>query len=237
MNPKKLYVLFILLTGFLLASFRGEATVSEKEKIFGEGRELSTQTLANPLLLSQTPRDPTEIPGTSLLAHPFKFGYQGDLSYRQIEDQVFRLRYEDLEEDSAFFFLFDEPLNLRNRWVRLRYFGEKIPSRLELQVESDLPRSDGRYDLYLAGSDHLESVYFKLPDKTPFGELDSIRLVIHPEEQRDPDADFMILGLELLPAGEGPLGNVSLTDRHRFENYAEPFEAQNQVSINTQSAF
>ena len=240
MKKKKPFYFFAPAFALLLLTFSFELAVAStdpKEEQLAAARELDQNTLAAPLLLSQA-AEPWDLPqGTSLLSQPYKIGYEGGLDYQKIADQAYRLRYQDLKKQASFFFLFDKSLDLRDRWVRLRYSGLNAPRRLSLEIDPDELRTDGRLDLYLSASPSIESVYFKLPDKVPYGELDSLHFLILPEDLQSEDGDFLILGLELLPQGGGPLDQAPPSDLSRFDGYSNPFEAENKTPVNSQYSF
>ncbi len=223
-------ILSLALTVSLLVPTTLRASVEEDLKSTAEADQ---STLVSPLLLSQ-PSEHFQVPdGTSLLKNPFEVGYEGDLQYEKLSDETFRLRYFDLTRDASFFFVFDKPLNLKDRWVRLRYTGLKLPSHLALELDFEERRSDTHYDLYLDQAPGLGSVYFKLPAKASFEQVDSLRLIMEPDHLASMDADFMILGLEIVPEGEGPLDNLGPSDYRHFEELsANSFDAENQVPLN-----
>ena len=192
----------VIIPALLLPALTVLPFVSLAEKVseqLEDEYKISTNTLASPLFLSEGGPELVSSKGISLSENPFLFGYEGDLEYEQMVNGVYRLRYHDLKKEAAFFFLLDEPMDLRNRWFRLRYSGVNLPSRMGLEFDHDELRLDAKFDVYLTKTTAIEGVYFKLPDKGTFSTVDSVRLVVRPEDDIEPDADFLILGMELLP--------------------------------------
>jgi len=243
-----LFTVFLFLTPFFSAVHAEESVESRLAELQAERREAQTlryNTLSAPLVSTpavSVPRaaDPTGIDIPSLLDIDYTVGYEGALSYRQLsEDErgIVRIRYSQLKEPAAFFFTFAETLDARNRWFRLRTTGLRLPERLALEFDHDEMRNDSRFYVYPENSAAPSSLFFKLPDKFPYSQIDSLRFIVDPETAGDLDGDFLILGLELLPPGADPLAKLPPSDLTRFEWYTDPFEADNEAPLNTQYRF
>ena len=240
---------FLFLALILPAAHAEESAESRIAELQAEQREAQTlryHTLSAPLVsggLTTTavvPEEPVYAGGPSLLNGNYTVGYEGGISYRQLSENtkdIFRIRYSQLKEPAAFFFVFGEKLDARNRWFRLRYTGLRLPERLALEFDHDELRSDSRFYVYPENSAGPASLLFKLPDKFPYSEIDSLRFVVDPETAGDLDGDFLILGLELLPLETDPLAKLPETNLMRFDWYADPFEADNEAPLNAQYRF
>lgn len=228
-------VLFVFST-FNIRFAAAEDSSDSKIKALQESVAIGQDTLSAPLLLSQPQNLLSPVRG-SLLNQSSSAGFEGDLAYQKLAGDSYRLRYRDLKQAAAFFFLFEKPLDLKDRWVRVHYSGLHIPSHVKLELDHDEMRDDSEFDLYLNQQPQEGSVDFKLPDKEPFGDIHSLRLVMDPELLEDPYGDFLILGLELLPAGEGPLDQVAASDPSRFDAPWSPFDADNLTAVNPDFAF
>lgn len=234
----------ILFAGFFFISNLKAATPSASSKIadleekYEDSSVVEHNTLAAPLLLGDPVLGGLRVlsKNLSLLDVPHTVGYKGNLLFEENRDKSVRLQYQNLTEEAAFFWLFERPMDLKNRWVRMDYSGLLVPSRVALEFDHDELRADSGFDLFLDGSPATQSVFFKLPDAEPFAEIETLRLVISPDDLKNKSADFAILDLEILPTGADPLGEAP-SDLNRFDWYAEPLKADNQSSFNTEYAY
>lgn len=200
-------------------------------------RETDEHTLANPLLFSDLPALPQLGTTARLLELPAQIGYQGDILYQKLESGGFRIRYDDLKQKSSFFWLLDSPLDARDRWFRLRYTGTYTPLKMILSFDHDETRNDSHFMLFLEPSRGNEDVYFKIPDRIGFKEVESLRFTLDPSSMGESSGDFTILGLDLIPADENPLQSAESGISHTFDHPLSILEADNRVSVNGGYAF
>ncbi|MDP3920895.1 MAG: hypothetical protein Q8R76_08840 [Candidatus Omnitrophota bacterium] len=209
-----------------------ESGISELDHTFQEEQLLASNTIAAPLVTAGRMAEPAiAIEGMSLLAKPLTTGHQGALDYQGIAEHGVRIQFRQIKEPVAFFWVFDEPVDLSDRWVRVYYAGPIVPNRLQLKLDHAEVRLDGAFDIYLENSTWTQTVFFKLPRKKTFEAIDSLRLVANPGLLKNSSADFWILEVEVLPEGNDPLGGVS--DLSRFEWYDRPFRPDNHIGINS----
>lgn len=237
---KKLFLLLFLVS-FAMPLQADEFSSDEKLrelKDYGDETTVDQSTLAAPLLLSQASLGKVTAFSRhlSLFDIPHTVGVKGEILYEQRDELGVRLEFRDLKEEAAFFWLFERPMDLRNRWVRVHYSGLRVPSCLKLEFDHDELRSDSQFDLYLENTLIGDTVYFKLPDKTAFAKIETLRLVLDPDSLEHNSADFVIHAIELVPAGEDPLGGFE-SDLSRFDWYAEPLKPENRASFNTNYTF
>jgi len=220
-----------------LAAPSSESKLEQLQKEYEELRSVRDDTLMAPLFTSPVAQDRLMIQGVSLLHEIHQVGTMGELFYQTVGEESYRLKYDNLNDPAAFFWLFKGEMDFRDQWFRLTYSGLSVPKRLSVQFDGDEGRNDSQYFIYLEDSLRPQMVYFKLPHKKPFGQIQMIGLGINPDDVRDPYADFLILGLEMIPQGDDPLSKLSESNFARFDFYGEPFEAENQVAVNTSQVF
>ncbi|MBI3316409.1 MAG: hypothetical protein HYZ85_00190 [Candidatus Omnitrophica bacterium] len=199
-----------------------------------ETETFGKNTLAPPLRLAEKPAFVDPLNGISLLKKPLLEGFQGAMTYQALEGSGYRLRFDELSGHASFFLVFEKSLDLRNRWFHLRYAGTGV-NQLAIVFDHDEGRRDRPFFVYLESSVEPENVYFKLPSKFPYSEIHSLRLIANPDFTENHLADFMILGLDLLPEDSDPLASLPETDLGRFDWYSEPLQADNEVSVNMQA--
>lgn len=227
-----------LISNLKAATPSANSKIADLEESYEDSSVVEHNTLAAPLLLGDPALGGLRVTSKNLSFFdvPHTSGYKGNLQFERKEDGSVRLQYRDLKEEAAFFWLFERPMDLKNRWVRMSYSGLLVPSRVALEFDHDEKRLDSRFNLYLDDSLTPQSVFFKLPDAAPFAEIETLRLVVSPKDLKGRSADFAILDLELLPTDANPLGKVP-SDLNRFDWYAEPLRAENRSSFNTERAY
>lgn len=201
---------------------------------FGNGLALAEpstdeNTLAPPLLMGQPHAGNFPENSFSLFESPFQIGTKGSLVYQKLSGARFRIQSEGLKNEAAIFWLFEKPMDLRDRTVALHTVG-KVPSRIKMFLNYDKGSKDSGFDLFPEDSEKANAVYFKMPDRQDFGEIRSIRFSIDPEITEAAHFDFIILGLNFVPEGEDPIKNLPATDAARFDFYGTPFEPSNRLS-------
>lgn len=246
MNRKKLSrialtvfpIFFAIISNLIVATPSANSKIADLEEIYEDSSVVEHNTLAAPLLLGDPALGGLRVTSKNLSFFdvPHTVGYKGNLLFEQSEDKGVRLQYRDLKEEAAFFWLFERSMDLKNRWVRMSYSGLLVPSRVALEFDHAESRADSNFNLYLDDSLTPQTVYFKLPDAAPFAEIETLRLVVSPEDLKGRSADFAVLDLELLPAGANPLGKAP-SDLNRFDWYAEPLRAENQATFNTERTY
>ena len=218
---------------FIPASY-AEPSVQSRLQELKKEREVKRNTLSPPLFSGGVFGNVSSIRNLSLLESPYQVGHLGSLDFKKMGETSFRIRYQDLEESASFFWIFEQKLDLRDRWLEIVYSSIVMPTRVDIVVDSKISRKDSTFPLYFENSLKPRKTYFKLPDRMPFSKVKKLRLVFEPEVARD--ADFMILDMNLLPLGAGPLGNA-VSDISRFDWYEQPFQAQNKAQFNTELTF
>lgn len=229
---------FLLISNLKAAAPPANSKVADLEEIYKNSSAVGNDTVAAPLLLGDPALGALRVTSKnlSLLDVPHTVGHKGNLVFERDGKAGVRIQYRDLKEEAAFFWLFERPMDLKNRWVRMSYSGLQVPSHVALEFDHDEKRSDSRFDLYLDNSLAPQSVLFKLPEAKPFAQIETLRLIVSPENLKNRNADFAILDLEILPAGTNPLGKPA-SDLTRFDWYAEPLKAENRASFNTEYAY
>ena len=200
-------------------------------------KSLEENTIASPLMFSDIPSIPLVGNHVELLSLPHQMGYQGDILYQKLDGDAFRIKFQDLKQKSAFFWVFDSPIDARDRWFRLRYSGIYAPSQMVLSFDHDEDRNDSNFNVFLDPSKDAKAVYFKLPEREGFSKVESLRFILDPEILKEDSGDFMVLGLELLPESDNPLAGLPATDPHRFDHPLSLMAADNQASVNGGYAF
>ena len=234
------FAILSLVFAFVFLAFSpclmSESASSDKLSELGTGDSpVEHNTLAAPLFLADF--NTVGFAGThSLLREQFTPGTKGDILFQQLADGGIRLRYRALKEEASFFWLFEKGMDLRNRWLRVRYSGLQVPRRVALEFDKGKSRNGSKFLVYLEDTLVGEEIFFKLPDGISFSNVETIRLVINPEDILRQNGDFVIRDLELLPEGKNPLAGPP-TDLKRFDWYAQPFEPENQASFNTHQSF
>ena len=140
----------------------------------------------------------------ALFTDSTEIGSKGNLSYDQVAGQGVHVRLTREADQASLFFSFDSSKDLRNRWVRVRYSGMAVPESLTLRFDHDEARRED-FKIYPENSLESKFIFFKLPDKTSYADIHSMRFVMDPQDQQLLDADFMIEGLDVFAAGEEPL--------------------------------
>lgn len=192
---KFVFLFAVLLRGGLLPALASTDDSSEFEK-----SALAAPLFSGNLNPALNPFNPLN--GSSLLENLYNVSRFGDLEYQQVGDTSFRLRFQVLKEPAGFFWLLNKKLDLRNQWVRIIYSGTFVPEHAFLALNVKKLRADSLFLIYFQHSSMPETSYFKLPANLPEEEIHSLGLVFDADE---PPADFMIVGLEVLPPGEDPL--------------------------------
>ena len=164
---------------------------------------LQKNTLAPPLMGAGLSEGLAFGQALSLLDASFEPGHWGELAFQSEGERSFRLQSRDLKNPAGFFWLFEKPMDLRNRWVEVVYSGMAVPSQVTLNFDSRMPRTDGRFVLPLANSFEPKSGYFKLPDRLPFSKIRKLSFVFDPRYGKD--VEMMLLDLKVLPEGADPL--------------------------------
>ena len=202
------------------------------QQMYHETVTSKQNTLESPLLIADTQNQILRTPGQTIFGAPFETGTKGNLLYQQIGRSAFRIQYYQIDEEASVFWRFEKPMDFRNRWFRMHYTGPIVPSHAYLVIDSDKIRNDGKFDVYFENTLTSRFVYFKLPDRMPYSNVKSIRLVMDPDAMETPHADFVILNLMLLPQDEDPLTKPADSDLSRFDWYTNPFSPENQIISN-----
>lgn len=223
---------FSSISGF--AGPLSEMKEDELQNQYYESEELNQNTLATPLRFAEKPEFINPLSGTSLLSGNVLEGSEGHLAYQAIDGLGYRLRFNELLGRASFFLVFDKPMDIRNRWFRLRYTGIGVPERLALVFDHDEKRNE-QFFVYLESSTNEEIVYFKLPDTIPYTDIHSVRLIADPELSEAELADFLILGIDILSETENPMAGLPETDLSRFDWFSNPLKADNEVALNLQA--
>jgi hypothetical protein len=212
-NLVSLYT-FRALTGFLalILTFLSPSFALENSEIKAEQleqeRQISRHTLAQPTLLGNLGLENTSFASGSLLTpSAFEAGTAGDILFQKIGNTSFRLSYHNLKEDASFFWLFEKPVDMKDRWVQLDYSSVNVPATILLSIDSGL-HTDGIFTLPLENSLKPKSSFFKLPDRAPYNKVDKISLSFPSEAENH--TDLLIYDLKLLPEGQSPLEETGL---------------------------
>ena len=213
-----------------------ESKLAELGEKYSEASSVEHHTLAAPLMTAPLATDLSLTEGLALLGRASTLGHKGDLAFEQTLEKAVKLQAFTLKDEASLFWLFDQSMDLRSRWFRLRYAGLNPPHRIGVQFDHDELRADSTFDVYLEDSP-AGSVFFKLPDGDPFSMIENIHLIFEPADLDGGNFDFVILGLDLLPEEEDPLANLPATDLERFDWYRRPLKAENLVEVNTPQTF
>ena len=184
-------------------AFAGEHSSAAKTSSLEDEINLQTDTLAPPLMgaASESPFGRGE--GLSLLSPTLEPGYWGNLNYELVGEKSFRLQSRGLKSSAGFFWLFDKPMDLRDRWMEIVYSGIAVPKQVLLRLDSRVPTSDGGFIVPLKNSFEPKSGYFKLPDRQPFSKITKLSFAFDPRFGKD--VEMIILDLKVLPEGFDPL--------------------------------
>ena len=250
MKTKNFFLIFpFALFSFLITSFipqplfaqhsaSAESKLAELNARYRAENQLAGETLSAPLASSLPLAAPLNLPPESLLGAAYTPGHEGEIFYEQVSDTTFRLKYLDLETEAFFYFLFEKPQDLRNRWMRLRYSGLKTPHKLTIRLDHAAYRSDTDFAVYPEDTLKPAQLFFKLPDKATFENVKSLGFVIDPsEEAAGRDGDFMILGLDLIEDEAVQSALLPETDLMRFDWYRDPFQSDNRTPGSTAKQF
>ena len=198
------FVSLLFLYAFtLLPALHAEFSSASKASELEDAAELETDTLAPPLMGAFYNPAPRGGEGLSLLSPANEPGYWGELAYQPVGENSFHLYSRDLKESAGFFWLFDKPRDLRNRWVELVYSGVSVPSQILLSFDSRMPKADGGFIVPLKSSFEPRSGYFKLPNREPFSAIQKLNFAFDPKFGKD--VEMMILDLKVMPEGFDPL--------------------------------
>ena len=212
-----------------LPAFASHSAKSKADQLTQESN-VRDQTLAAPTFLGSLNADRNSFRASSLLSSSaFETGYAGDILFEKVGNTSFRLNFRDQKEDASFFWLFKQPQDLRDRWVQIDYSSLKVPSKVYLQIDSGMPRTDGLFMITLEDSVTPKSSYFKLPNRNPYASAEKISMHF-PAQGFEKNADLMIYDLKLLPKNESPIAKTDESLLQTPDWYKRPIQAQNHTS-------
>lgn len=184
-------------------SLRSESlSPSDLDIQYQSAKTAATQTIGTPLIMAELTAADISLPGTSLLSS-VNAGSSGDLRFESLGQGKAGIRFENLSKPASFFWRFTAPADLRNRWVRLSYKGEKIPLAGLLTFETG--NAGEKFSLYLLPFSRRGETYFKLPDDEAFGGLTVIRFIFDPVLLGGDAVDFRMEDMQILTKGADPL--------------------------------
>ena len=217
----------LLFSALILFSFAFSAplfaeSASDRLDDLNPQREVNSNTLNPPLLLGALSDGLVNVRGSSLLQSPFEAGHSTGVNFEQVGETGFHLRYKGLNEPANFFWIFEEKLNLSNRWLQIIYSSLAIPETASLVVGTE-SKSDSVFKIAFEDSVKPRAAFFKLPGHDSFSKIEKISIEF--PEDKNGTADFMILDLKLLPEGETPFkgvesGNLGDESTQAEQNYA-----------------
>lgn len=183
---------------------RADASVSAApETRRSSAQPITANTISSPLLLDHAAVSSSAMPESSLLGLSPHMGGTGSVSFMALDEGHVHIKFQNLKQAAAFFWHFDEGLDLRDRWVKLKYSGENIPLAVLLDFESK-EKVKEQY-IYLQPFSRRGESFFKLPDHASFAEVTVIRLIFDPGLLGVSNADFRIEDVILLPKGVEPI--------------------------------
>lgn len=194
----------------LLTSVGASPSADSRAEDLEDDLEFQQHTLAPPLLGAAFDPGFNFQGGASLFNSDHEPGHWGDLAYEPVGEKSFRLHGRDLKKPSGFFWLFENPQDLRDRWVEIVYSGLSLPSQMALSFDSRMPRKDVDFVVPLKNSFEPKSGFFKLPDRDPFSKITKLGFNFDPKDGKD--VEMLLLDLRVLPEGSDPLRPRSAPD-------------------------
>ena len=217
-------ILASFIAGFVIFSPSLFAKTSDIEDMMQSSSDVQSETLALPLLTGQLAPGLAVPAGASIFDFPFMIGRKGDLLFQRLDEKAVRIRITPSGKESAIFWSFEKPMDLRDRTLALHYAAFHAPTKMKLLLNRYQLSAGKGFDIYLEDSAEPAVVYFKLPNRPAFKKVSSIYFVIAPEWLENLPADFTILRLDLTTRETDPIKNLPATDAFRFD---KPFEPEN----------